>query len=66
MTRKTKRIVRHLDPRSLYPRCDFCAKKDPVTKKTVPGTVQLGPWWAHAACAVDPENLALASVQRRW
>ena len=51
-----------LDPRSTYPRCYFCAKKDENNKWTH-GTTQLGRWWAHAECAADLENQALLSVQ---
>lgn len=49
-----------LDPRSCYPRCDFCPNNDNHLED---GTVQLGRWWAHAACATDPENLKLSTAQ---
>lgn len=51
-------IVAHsLDPRSRFPRCDFCASKQG------PGEISFGRWWAHTTCATKPDNLLLASAQ---
>src|SRR3990167_6951127 len=54
------KIEHGLDPRSCYPRCDFCPNN---TTHTAHGTVQLGRWWAHAACATAPENTKLATAK---
>lgn len=62
MSREADIIARGIDPRSVYPRCDFCAKKD-ENGQTLFGTVQLGRWWAHAECAANPDNRALLCVQ---
>lgn len=52
------KVEKGLDPRSLYPRCDFCSK----TKEN-PGDTQMGRWWAHAACAALPSNQRLDSTK---
>jgi hypothetical protein len=57
--RETEMIEKGLDPRSCYPRCDFCSAK--LTDKK--GNHQLGRWWAHARCSVDPDNIRLSSVK---
>lgn len=62
MTKETYIVANGLDPRTSYPRCDFCARKD-ADGHRAHGTVQIGRWWAHAECADDPENRALLSVQ---
>jgi hypothetical protein len=62
MTKEAYIVANGLDPRTSYPRCDFCAKKD-ADGSRLHGTVQLGRWWAHADCAANPENRALLSVQ---
>jgi len=61
--REEAKVDLGLDPRSLYPRCDFCAKKDPITNQSVNGNVQLGRWWAHTECAADYSNATLSCVQ---
>lgn len=50
-------VARGLDPRTLYPRCDFCANK------ARPAGVQIGRWWAHESCACAPDNHRLACAQ---
>ena len=56
LTRERHIVERGLDPRSQFPHCDFCGRREH------PGTLRLGRWWAHDACAAHPDNVKLATA----
>lgn len=58
VSKEEELVTRGLDPRSLFPRCDFCSKT-----KSDPGSVQLGRWWGHTTCVAHPDNLQLFSAK---